>query len=88
MSKTVSEAIEYRRSVRKYLDIQLDEDKVKKCIKNATLAPNSSNMQLWEFYHVTDNETLKKLSKACFDQNAAKTAINMVVFVARRDKWR
>ena len=88
MSKSVSEAIEYRRSVRKYLDIQLDEDKVKKCIKNATLAPNSSNMQLWEFYHVTDNETLKKLSKACFDQNAAKTAINMVVFVARRDKWR
>ena len=88
MLKTVSEAIEYRRSVRKYLDVQLDEEKVKNCIKNATLAPNSSNMQLWEFYHVTDNEKLKKLSKACFDQNAAKTAINMVVFVARRDKWR
>ena len=88
MAKTVSEAIEYRRSVRKYLDIQLDEEKIKNCIKNATLAPNSSNMQLWEFYHVTDNETLKKLSKACFDQNAAKTAINMVVFVARRDKWK
>ena len=88
MLKTVSEAIEYRRSVRKYLDIQLDEEKVKNCIKNATLAPNSGNMQLCEFYHVTDNETLKKLSKACFDQNAAKTAINMVVFVARRDKWR
>jgi len=88
MSKTVSEAIEYRRSVRKYLDTELDEEKVKNCIRNATLAPNSSNMQLWEFYHVTDNETLKKLSKACFDQNAAKTAVNMVVFVARRDKWR
>jgi len=43
---------------------------------------------LWEFYHITDKETLKKLSKACFDQNAAKTAVNMVVFVARRDKWR
>ena len=51
MLKTVSEAIEYRRSVRKYLDVQLDEEKVKNCIKNATLAPNSSNMQLWEFYH-------------------------------------
>ena len=88
MLKTVSEAIEYRRSVRKYLDVELDEEKVKNCIRNATLAPNSSNMQLWEFYHVTDNETLKKLSKACFDQNAAKTAVNMVVFVARRDKWR
>tara|TARA_B100000965_G_C19540932_1_gene735543 strand:- start:92 stop:823 length:732 start_codon:yes stop_codon:yes gene_type:complete len=88
MLKTVSEAIEYRRSVRKYLEVELDVDKVKDCIKNATLAPNSSNMQLWEFYHITDKETLKKLSKACFDQNAAKTAVNMVVFVARRDKWR
>ena len=88
MLKTVSEAIEYRRSVRKYLDVELDQEKVKNCIRNATLAPNSSNMQLWEFYHVTDNKTLKKLSKACFDQNAAKTAVNMVVFVARRDKWR
>ena len=88
MLKTVSEAIKYRRSVRKYLDVGLDEEKVKNCIRNATLAPNSSNMQLWEFYHVTDNKTLKKLSKACFDQNAAKTAVNMVVFVARRDKWR
>ena len=88
MLKTVSEAIEYRRSVRKYLEVELDEEKVKNCIRNATLAPNSSNMQLWEFYHVTDNKTLKKLSKACFDQNAAKTAVNMVVFVARRDKWR
>ena len=28
MLKTVSEAIEYRRSVRKYLDIKLDEEKV------------------------------------------------------------
>ena len=88
MLKTVSEAIENRRSVRKYLDVELDEEKVKNCIRNATLAPNSSNMQLWEFYHITDNKTLKKLSKACFDQNAAKTAVNMVVFVARRDKWR
>ena len=88
MLKTVSEAIKYRRSVRKYLDVELDEEKVKNCIRNATLAPNSSNMQLWEFYHITDNKTLKKLSKACFDQNAAKTAVNMVVFVARRDKWR
>ena len=88
MTKTVSEAIKYRRSVRKYLDTNLDEEKVKKCIENATLAPSSSNMQLWEFYHITDKETLKKLSNACFNQNAAKTAVNMVVFVARRDKWK
>jgi nitroreductase len=88
MSKTVSEAIKYRRSVRKYKTTPLDDEKIKNCIRNATLAPNSSNMQLWEFYHITDKEILKKLSKACFNQNAAKTAVNMVVFVTRRDKWK
>ena len=84
MLKTVSEAIKYRRSVRKYLEDKLDEEKVMNCIRNATLAPNSSNMQLWEFYHITDKEMLKRISKACFDQNAAKTAVNMVVFVANK----
>lgn len=88
MAKTVSEAIEYRRSVRKYKENCIDEEKVKKCIENATLAPNSSNMQLWEFIHVTDKNTLKKIAHSCFNQNAATTSENMVVFVARRDKWR
>ena len=54
MRKTVSESIKYRRSVRKYLNTDLDEEKVRYCIKNATLAPNSSNMQLWEFYQVVN----------------------------------
>ena len=61
MSKTVTEAIQYRRSVRKYKQEEIDEEKVKKCIENATLAPNSSNMQLWEFYHITDKKILQKL---------------------------
>ena len=72
MSKTVSEAIKYRRSVRKYKATPLDEEKIKNCIRNATLEPNSSNMQLWEFYHITDKEILKKLSKACFNQMPQK----------------
>lgn len=88
MSKSVTDAIKDRRSVRKYKDVEIDPEKVKKCIENATLAPNSSNMQLWEFIHVTDKNILKKIAHACFNQNAAKTSKNMVVFVARRDKWK
>ncbi len=88
MSKTVTDAINDRRSVRKYKDVEIDPNKVKQCIENATLAPNSSNMQLWEFIHITDKKVLKKIAHACFNQNAAKTSKNMVVFVARRDKWR
>ena len=52
MEKTVSEAIKYRRSVRKFdPSKELNSDIVKKCIENGVLAPTSSNLQLWEFYH-------------------------------------
>jgi nitroreductase len=88
MEKTVSEAIAYRRSVRVYKDEPIDTEKVKQCLVNASLAPTSSNLQLWEFYHITDKEMLAKLAAACFNQSAAKTAQQLVVVVARKDLWR
>lgn len=88
MEKTVTEAIHYRRSTRVYLDKPIDTEKVKQCLVNASLAPTSSNLQLWEFYHVVDKEILTQLSSACFDQNAAKTAQQLVVIVTRKDLWR
>ncbi len=84
---TLEEIINYRRSVRHYKNLPIDSEKVKHCIELATLAPNSSNMQLWEFYHVTNPETLKQLSVACLDQMAATTAQQMVVFVTRQDLY-
>lgn len=87
--KTVSEAIHYRRSVRIFdAEKPLDTSLVKKCIAQAALAPNSSNMQLWEFYHITSKETIDKIAPLCFNQNAAKTAQQLVVFVVRKDLWR
>ena len=86
--KSVSEAIEYRRSVRIFKNEAIDTQKVKQCIQLATLAPTSSNMQLWEFYHVVSPEIIQEIAKASFDQNAAKTAQQLVVIVARKDLWR
>jgi nitroreductase len=87
--KTVQEAIAYRRSVRVYDPNQtIDTAIVKECIRKATLAPTSSNLQLWEFYHVTQKDTKKALAKACLNQNAALTATQFVVAVARKDKWK
>ena len=46
--KKVSEAISYRRSVLIFdADKEIDPQVVKSCITQATLAPNSSNLQLW-----------------------------------------
>ena len=84
--KSLQESIEYRRSVRifdpnKEIDIEI----VKKCIQNAILSPNSSNLQLTEYYHITSPGLLKKMQYACLKQNAAKTAKNLLVLVVRRD---
>ncbi len=87
--KTVEEAINYRRSVRIYdPEKKIDSALVKKCIYQASLAPNSSNMQLWEFYHITSKETIQKIASLCFNQNAAKTAEELVIFVTRKDLWK
>ncbi|MCH1417165.1 MAG: nitroreductase family protein [Flavobacteriaceae bacterium] len=89
IQKTVQEAIAYRRSVRVYdPDQSIDSEVVKECIRQAILAPTSSNLQLWEFYHVTQKDTKEALAKACLNQNAARTAIQFVVAVARKDKWK
>ena len=82
------DAINFRRSVRIYDDAkEIDTEIVKKCIQQATLAPNSSNMQLWEFHHITSKEIKDKITTACLDQNAAKTAKQLLVVVVRKDLW-
>ncbi|SDH53093.1 Nitroreductase [Flavobacterium omnivorum] len=86
--KSVSEAIKYRRSVRVFKNEAIDIQKVKDCIQLAALAPTSSNMQLWEFYHVVSPDCIEQIAKASFDQNAAKTAQQLVIVVTRKDLWR
>ncbi|HKL95876.1 MAG TPA: nitroreductase family protein [Paludibacteraceae bacterium] len=85
---TFEQVVNYRRSVRHYSTNPIDAETVKKCLELATLAPNSSNMQLWEFYHITNPELLKKLTVSCLNQQAADTAQQMVVFVTRQDLYR
>jgi nitroreductase len=86
--KSVSEAIKYRRSVRVFKNEPIEEQKVKECINLATLAATSSNMQLWEFYHIVSPDIIKEIAVASFDQNGAKTAQQLVVVIARKDLWR
>ena len=76
----LDEVLHYRRSVRAYDRTKLiDPERIKHCLELATLAPNSSDMQLWEFYHITQPELLTKVSRACLDQKATSTASQIVV---------
>ncbi|UNU73202.1 nitroreductase family protein [Moraxella nasovis] len=85
---SLADLLHHRRAVRDYLPTPIDSDIVTDCLRLATLAPTSSNMQLYEFYHITNKATLATLAKACLSQSAATTAQEMVVFVIRPDLHR
>lgn len=80
--------VKSRRSVRVFKDTPIPEDVVNKCLDLALLAPNSSNLQPWEFYWVRNKEKKQQLVKACFSQPAAKTAQELIVVVARTKTWK
>lgn len=88
-SSEFEEIVQKRRSVRIYdQDAPFDETAVKRSLDRAILSPNSSNMQLWEFYWVKKKEVREALASACLGQSAAKTANNLIVFVTRQDRWK
>jgi nitroreductase len=77
-----------RRSVRKFSNEKVPEEVILKSLRAALLAANSSNLQPWEFYWVKNKNKKEELVKACFSQNAAKTAQELIVAVSRIDTWR
>ncbi|MFN7012754.1 MAG: nitroreductase family protein [Bacteroidia bacterium] len=80
--------IERRRSNRKFdPNVIVPDEVIKRSLEKAILSPNSSNMQLWEFYIVKSDEKKKKFVSYCLDQSAARTAQQFVVFVTRQDLW-
>lgn len=88
-AKIFDQIVQERRSVRVYDDeAEFDHEAVQRSIERAILAPNSSNMQLWEFYRIKSEEAKKQVAWMCMNQKAAKTARELVVIVGRRDLWK
>jgi len=52
-----------RRSIRKYKNIPVEEEKILKCLEAARWAPSASNKQPWEFLIVRDEEARKRLTE-------------------------
>lgn len=77
-----------RRSVRKFTDKPIPPDVLDDCLDMAMLAPNSSNLQQWEFFVVQSPDKKRQLVEACLNQNAAATAAELIVIVASTASWR
>ncbi len=80
--------VEARRSVRKFKAEKIPDTVIDDCLDLALLAPNSSNLQTWEFIRVKTPSIKEKVAFACFSQSAAVTAPELIVCVARSDNWR
>ena len=77
-----------RRAIRVFDGEPIPEDVVRDCLRDATLAPSSSNLQPYELYWVRDSTTRARLVEACLGQPAAATAGELIVVMARRDQWK
>ncbi|MCG8668354.1 MAG: nitroreductase family protein [Pseudomonadales bacterium] len=79
--------VESRRSVRKFTSKPIPKEVLEDCLGMAMLAPSSCNLQPWEFHVVQTPNNKQKLVEACMNQNAAKTAAELIVVVARTQNW-
>lgn len=90
----VLEAIYKRRSIRNYLEKQVDRDVIITLLKAATAAPTAVNCQPWEFIVVDQNEKLSELKDELkFARYNAPVAIvvcgnmNLTLKGADHDMW-
>ncbi len=77
-----------RRSIRRFTSEPIPPEVTRACIDLALEAPNSSNLQSWEFHWIRTPALKEELAHACLDQAAARTAAELIVCVARRGTWR
>jgi nitroreductase len=86
--KILEDILHHRRSIRVFDPaIPMPEEVVKRGVAHATLAPNSSNLQLWEFHHIHSEAMKEQFGPLCLGQKAGSTAQSLLVVVVRRDLW-
>lgn len=85
------ELLKTRRSIRKYLPKQVEQEKIDKITTAALMSPASKRSNPWEFVVVKDAETMQKLSE-CRPHGStllAKSPLGIVVIAdtTKSDVW-
>ncbi|MBS1266687.1 MAG: Coenzyme F420:L-glutamate ligase [Candidatus Woesearchaeota archaeon] len=84
----VLEAIKKRKSIRKYLDVPVEWDKVGKILDAGRLSPSAGNVQDWRFIVVTDPGLRKKIAEASLKQYWMEQAPVFIVVITELEKIR
>ena len=79
---TTKEAIEKRRSIRKFKPDSIPDEHIRELLNSARLAPSGSNAQPWRFKVVKDAAIKAKLAEAAYDQSFISKAPVVIVCCA------
>lgn len=82
----VVEAIRSRRSIRKYLDRPIEDEKLREVLDAARLAPSGVNRQEWKFVIVRDPDNRRELAAATRNQEWIAAAPVIVACAATDTK--
>ncbi len=87
MGMDVYEYIKNRRSVRKFLDMPVEWDKMSLMIDAAKSAPSAGNLQGWRFIVVTNRNAIRKIADAALHQTWLETAPAVIVACSDVDRY-
>lgn len=79
---TTKEAIENRRSIRKFKPDSVSDETIMALLESARLAPSGCNAQPWRFKIVKDLETKKRLQAIAYNQKFISQAPVVLVICA------
>lgn len=82
----VFEAISKRRSIRKYKNELVDDEKLENILECARIAPSAANRQEWKFIVVKSKETREKLVEAANGQKFVGEAPITIVACSTESK--
>lgn len=57
------EAIFNRRSIRKYKDVEIEDEKIEEILKSGMAAPSARGTEPWHFFVIRNRDILKRLSE-------------------------
>ena len=80
------EAINARRSIRKYVDKPVEFEKLTTIMDAAIKAPSAGNLQDWKFIIVTDRTMIKQVASYSLDQYWIQTAPAIIIVCAVPEK--
>lgn len=77
-----------RRSIRRYKDKEVEQEKIEKILRAAMQAPSAWSQKAWEFIVIRDKEKLQALSKLnIYTTSIASSSVSIIV-LANEDRMK